>query len=151
MSRCQCQIFLWVSGKLITRALLFCCGDGFRRAIRVEEGPHQKTCGAQSIHLSVYLHGHQGHTPGGVLLSDTEEFLAAFHRFSHRRRTPEVVFSDNGSNFVGASKELKQIQKMLHDSEHSVSHLSAAKEIKWHHTPPRSPTLGAYGRQEFVK
>ncbi len=80
---------------------------------------------------------------------ETEEFLAAFHRFSHRRGTPEVVFSDNGSNFVGARKELKQIQKMLHDSEHPISHLSAAKEIKWHHTPPDHPTLGEFGKPGY--
>jgi len=73
---------------------------------------------------------------------DTDEFLAAFHRFCHRRGTPEVIYSDNGSNFIGAKSELKQIQKMLHDSSHSLSHVSAAKEIQWKNTPPRSPHFG---------
>ncbi len=73
---------------------------------------------------------------------DTQEFLVAFTRFSNRRGTPEVVFSDNGSNFLGARVKLKEIQKMLNNSSNAISHLSAAREIKWHLTPPRSPHFG---------
>ncbi len=40
--------------------------------------------------------------------------MAAFHRFTARRGTPLHLFSDNGTNFIGAHNEIKKIQRMLH-------------------------------------
>ncbi len=37
----------------------------------------------------------------------SEAFLADFHRFIGRRGCPETLATDNGSNFVGAQKELR--------------------------------------------
>ncbi len=37
----------------------------------------------------------------------SEAFLADFHRFVERRGCPETLATDNGSNFVGAHKELR--------------------------------------------
>ena len=37
---------------------------------------------------------------------NVDSFLLAFTRFINRRRTPEEMWSDNGSSFVGASREL---------------------------------------------
>ncbi len=73
---------------------------------------------------------------------DTQEFLAAFRRFSNRRGTPFAVYSDNGSNFIGAKTELQAIQRMLRISSESISHLATNKELQWHHIPPRSPHHG---------
>ena len=73
---------------------------------------------------------------------ETEEFLAAFRRFANRRGTPHAVYSDNGSNFIGAKAELKATQRLLFKSSNAISHLSAAKEIEWHTIPPRSPHFG---------
>ncbi len=39
----------------------------------------------------------------------TEAFLACFRRFISRRGLPTDVFSDNGSNFVGASNDLADL------------------------------------------
>jgi len=43
------------------------------------------------------------------LLSDmsTDYFLLALRRFIARRGQPETIWSDNGTNFVGVEKELK--------------------------------------------
>lgn len=38
----------------------------------------------------------------------TDDFLAAYERFVGRRGNPELIFSDNGTNFVGANNELKK-------------------------------------------
>ena len=36
-----------------------------------------------------------------------DSFLTAFHRFTARRSKPAIVYSDNGSNFVAAERELR--------------------------------------------
>ena len=40
---------------------------------------------------------------------DTESFLNAFYRIASRWRLPEEMFSDNGTNFKAADKELKTL------------------------------------------
>ncbi|XP_058977743.1 uncharacterized protein LOC131802172 [Musca domestica] len=47
----------------------------------------------------------------------TTTFLAAFHRFISRRGCPKTVFSDNGTNFVGASREFeREFKSLVHES-----------------------------------
>lgn len=40
---------------------------------------------------------------------DTDSFINAFTRVTSRRGTPSYVISDNGSNFVGADCELREL------------------------------------------
>ena len=40
---------------------------------------------------------------------DTDSFLNAFFRMAGRRGLPEAMYSDNGTNFKGADKELKSL------------------------------------------
>ncbi|XP_066907074.1 uncharacterized protein [Halyomorpha halys] len=42
---------------------------------------------------------------------ETESFLAAFDRFIARRGKPIRIYSDCGTNFVGASRKLKEFEK----------------------------------------
>ena len=44
---------------------------------------------------------------------DTDSFLNAFSRMTSRRGLPEVLFSDNGGNFVKANKELQDLVNQL--------------------------------------
>ena len=39
----------------------------------------------------------------------TEAYIASLWRYSARRGLCENIYSDNGTNFVGAEKELKEI------------------------------------------
>lgn len=69
----------------------------------------------------------------------TENFLDAFTRFTSRRGTPTLVMSDNGTNFVGANKQLKTIWTTLaKEAEEKL----AIQEILWKFIPPRSPNFG---------
>ena len=74
----------------------------------------------------------------------TEAFLAAFRRFTARRGCPTNLYSDNGSNFVGASNQLIQLYKILEEStDPSVQHyLLEHHNVTWHHIPPRTPHFG---------
>lgn len=80
------------------------------------------------------------------LVSDmtTEGFIAAFRRFSSRRGLPQNVYSDNGTNFVGASKELRELYVLLNSNNHkdSIINFSTNKGIIWHFIPPLSPHFG---------
>ncbi|XP_055842769.1 uncharacterized protein LOC129909721 [Episyrphus balteatus] len=68
----------------------------------------------------------------------TQAFLASFTRFISRRGTPEQMFSDHGTNFVGASKVLlSNFHKSLLHCPSAVAH-----KLKWNFIPPGSPHMG---------
>jgi transposase InsO family protein len=77
------------------------------------------------------------------LVSDltTNAFIAALRRFMSRRGRPAQVYSDNGTNFVGASKELKRFLSRLKSSE-EVCVYTASEGITWSFNPPHSPNFG---------
>jgi hypothetical protein len=62
---------------------------------------------------------------------DTESFLNAFTRFTSRLGAPSEVTSDNGTNFVGAVNELRDLVGKL-DPDHiqqKTNHLF--NKVKW--------------------
>ncbi|UYV62512.1 SPNS3 [Cordylochernes scorpioides] len=65
-----------------------------------------------------------------VISLSTEDFLMALERFIKRRGRPSTIFSDNGTNFVGANNFFKQI-----DWER-VSNDGKVKRIGWKFIPP---------------
>ncbi|XP_015122234.1 uncharacterized protein LOC107044737 [Diachasma alloeum] len=74
----------------------------------------------------------------------TEGFIAALKRFVARRGKPRNIHSDNGSNFIGASNEIKELYSFLQSKEHNDKihkHL-ADQGITWHFIPPLSPHFG---------
>ncbi|KAK9879018.1 hypothetical protein WA026_003831 [Henosepilachna vigintioctopunctata] len=77
-------------------------------------------CATKAVHLE--------------LLSDlsAECFLMGFRRFLSRRGRCTNVYSDCGTNFIAASKYVKQI----------MQHASTEENICWHFNPPSSPHMG---------
>ena len=70
----------------------------------------------------------------------SESFINALLRFRARRGDPKEIYSDNGTNFIGASKEIKQWIK-----EWDREELSAAVKpmgIIWHFNPPEASHRG---------
>ena len=65
---------------------------------------------------------------------DSDSFLQCFLRFCSRRITPEHVFSDNGSNFVGAERELRDGIRRC--TTHPVLSKLSRKGVNWHFNPP---------------
>ncbi|XP_076684107.1 uncharacterized protein LOC143377074 [Andrena cerasifolii] len=73
------------------------------------------------------------------LVSDytTATFLAAFQRFVSRRGRPQRVYSDNGTNFSGAARELG-----VAVGSPELAAFSATEEIAWSFIPPAAPHFG---------
>ncbi|XP_063979046.1 uncharacterized protein LOC135163507 [Diachasmimorpha longicaudata] len=74
----------------------------------------------------------------------TEAFLTAFRRFISRRGVPEHIYSDNGTNFVGAAKELKELYDFVNSPifTEAFGSYMLSKRIEWHFNPPLSPHFG---------
>ena len=58
----------------------------------------------------------------------TPDFLQALHKMMARRGQPRSIYSDNGTNFVGAECELKSMVKKLNESEDLKNHLTRIGE-----------------------
>lgn len=66
--------------------------------------------------------------------------VMALQRLAARRGSPSVVYSDNGTNFVKANKELKEAVANLNLEEQQS--LAATKGIEWKFNPPAAPHMG---------
>ncbi|XP_066157588.1 uncharacterized protein [Euwallacea fornicatus] len=78
------------------------------------------------------------------LVSDlsSESFLLAFRRFVARRGRPSHVYSDNGTNFVGANRELAELGHFLIKESSKLANSYAQEGVQWHFIPPQSPHFG---------
>ncbi|XP_062538295.1 uncharacterized protein LOC134206587 [Armigeres subalbatus] len=118
-------------------------GVDYAGPVFVREGKHKPKVVKAYISLFVCL------TTKGIhleLVSDltTDAFLAALDRFINRRGFVRKLFSDNGTNFVGASKELHQLRTMFNDEmeRSKINDYLIAREVEWEFIPPRSPNFG---------
>lgn len=68
----------------------------------------------------------------------TDSFLQALKRFCSRNGRPKVIYSDNGSNFVGFDNSCSHLDWKL------ISEYSSAKRITWHFNPPSAPWWGGW-------
>ena len=71
---------------------------------------------------------------------DTQSCLEAVYRIITSRGKPKTVISDNGTNFVGAAKELKGAFKELNHSE--MQRNLAQNGIQRIFNPPAAPHFG---------
>lgn len=78
------------------------------------------------------------------LVSDlsTEVFMMALRRFVGRRGKPSHIYSDNGTNFVGARNHLKDLGKFLIRNEVRIADLATTEGIVWHFIPSYAPHFG---------
>jgi len=70
----------------------------------------------------------------------TDCFIMALRRFTSRRGNPVTIWSDNGTNFVGANQELKVALKGLNQS--TIVNQTVNNNIRWKFIPPSSPWMG---------
>ncbi|XP_025407152.1 uncharacterized protein LOC112681100 [Sipha flava] len=68
-------------------------------------------------------------------------FLAALTRFMSRRGTCSHIHSDNGTNFVGANKELRNYFQNS-NATRAVNDTLANHRVQWHFNPPSASHFG---------
>ncbi|XP_071042185.1 uncharacterized protein [Parasteatoda tepidariorum] len=65
-------------------------------------------------------------------------FFLALRIFIARRGRPKVIYSDNGTNFVGADNLFKSLDWSVIEIESSI------KRIQWYFCPPAAPWWGGF-------
>ena len=74
----------------------------------------------------------------------TEAFLAALRRFIARRGRPRIIYSDNGTNFQGASNQLQEVYNMLQCPTQMarIQDFLTSEGCDWKFIPPHGPHFG---------
>lgn len=85
---------------------------------------------SKAVHLEV----------AGDLTTDT--FLGAFKRMIARRGYCNEVWSDNGTNLVGADRQLQEIYEVITKHVKQGEHFFTNLGIRWRFIPPASPHQG---------
>lgn len=69
-------------------------------------------------------------------------FLNALKRFIARRGKCITLYSDNGTTFVGANNQLKELKKFLSKEENQIRDYLSEQFIEWKFIPSYSPHVG---------
>ena len=74
----------------------------------------------------------------------TGAFIATLRRFIGRRGLPTVIWSDYGTNFVGAKRELIDLYKFLAQEYHQemITDFCTSQSIEWRFIPEHGPHFG---------
>lgn len=72
----------------------------------------------------------------------TNAFLAALRRFWSRRGIGNIIYSDNGTNFVGANRQLKELRDLFTSEVHKKKYIPVRRRSRGRmevHSPSLSP------------
>lgn len=69
--------------------------------------------------------------------------LPTLKRFFDHHGKSSVIFSDNVTNFVRASAELKRLGKLLNSGFLEILSVLASEDIRWKLSPPRAHNFGS--------
>lgn len=72
----------------------------------------------------------------------TEAFLSTFKRFIARRGKCIKIYSDNGTNYVGANREIQDLYKFIEKNETLLYHSFLNLGLTWVFSPARTPNFG---------
>lgn len=89
--------------------------------------------------LFVCLQTHCCHLEMAASL-ETDAFLNALTRMVARRGWPKLMLSDNGSNYVGAAREIKELVDSM--DQDKIQRLTSNQGIEWQFNPPEAPHFG---------
>lgn len=69
-------------------------------------------------------------------------FLATLDRFVARRGLCSCLHSDNGTNFVAAAKQLKEVCNFFNENDNKIADGCATRSIEWKNIPPTAASMG---------
>lgn len=74
----------------------------------------------------------------------TDAFLLTLKRFIARRGHPDIIYSDNATNFRSANTKLQELYTFFKVKKNlnSIHNFLSPKEIQWKFIPPNSPHWG---------
>jgi hypothetical protein len=78
---------------------------------------------------------------------DSSSFINALQRFICRRGQPSEIRSDNGTNFVGGERELREAVREWNKPQ--VQEYLRQKEIKWNFNPPTASHMGGVWERQI--
>ena len=79
---------------------------------------------------------------------DSDSFINALMRMAARRGMPEKITSDNGTNFVGGEKELRQAVQRWNEDNRMRKHL-LLNNIEWKFNPPAASHMGGVWERQI--
>ena len=71
---------------------------------------------------------------------ETDAYIMAMQRMVSRRGRPAHIWSDNGTNFVGADREVQEALKRL--NKEKITDEMSQHGVQWHFNPPAAPHFG---------
>ena len=78
---------------------------------------------------------------------DTDSFINCLYRFMARRGEPNLIRSDNGTNFVGAERELrKEIESW---NKERIQGIMSQRGIRWLFNPPAASHMGGVWERQI--
>jgi hypothetical protein len=78
---------------------------------------------------------------------DTDSFINALRRFLSRRGQIKVIYSDNGTNIVGAEREIRNYINNWNQSK--IGGLLTQKGIEWQFNPPTASHYGGVWERQI--
>ena len=72
---------------------------------------------------------------------DTDSFILALRCLIARRGNVQIIFSDNGSNFIGSENELRRALEEM-DKEKLFMQASGGDWVTWKRNPPYASHMG---------
>lgn len=72
----------------------------------------------------------------------TAEYLMALENFIARRGIPSTMYTDNGTNFVGGEKEIRELHAQFMSQTNAITRMFATNRIKFKRIPARAAHMG---------
>jgi len=72
----------------------------------------------------------------------TANFISAFKRFISRRGKPTNMYSDQGTNLIGANNELQEVQDFLKKHTNQIKSELSSQGINFKFNSPHAPHMG---------
>lgn len=72
----------------------------------------------------------------------TDGFIASYRRFVSRRGIPSPLYSDCGTNFIGADAALRKMFTQSSEEHHSIASVLSTDSTQWKFNLPSAPHMG---------